>query len=472
MGSGVLTPRRGRADGSGVPTKVGGTLRCGGRCLEELADEHGTPLFVYDGGRALEQLAVLRAAFAPLAPLVAYSVKANPNLALLRAMAGAGAGADIVSGGELYRSLRAGMPPERIVFAGVGKTREEMRMGIQAGIKSFHVESEQEMDALAEVAEELDRSSDDAGPKAPKASPRPGSTAVAPMGVRVNPDVSSRTHRYTRTGHAAAKFGVPPEQAVELYRRARARPSLRPVGVGVHLGSQIREPAPFLRALDVVLDVVDRVRREAGVRLEYVDLGGGFGIADGEAAEIDVAALGRDVAARMEGRGMELVLEPGRFLVGDAGVLLTRALYVKRAGGKTFVVADAGMTELIRPSHYGGVHSVSLVRDEGHRAVERVDVVGPVCEQGDFLARDRRLPLPSPGALLCVHQAGAYGFAMASNYNSRRRPAEVLVLNGRARVVRRRESWQDLVQCETVRPAQSWSDVLRDRPRPGEAADA
>lgn len=446
MGAGLLD-----ATASSALTTVGGTLRCGGCCLEELADEHGTPLFVYDGGRALERLATLRAAFAPLEPLVAYSVKANPNLALLRAMAAAGAGADIVSGGELYRSLQAGVRPDQIVFAGVGKTREEMRMGIEAGIKSFHVESEQEMDALAEVAEGLDRSSDGgAGPSAPGAVSRPGSAVVAPMGVRVNPDVSSPTHDYTRTGHAAAKFGVPPEQAVDLFRRAHARPSLRPVGVAVHLGSQIRDTAPFLRALDIVLGVVDQVRRDAGLRLGYVDLGGGFGIADGEAGEIDVAALGRDVAVRLKGRGLELVLEPGRFLVGDAGVLVTRALYVKHAGGKTFVVTDAGMTELIRPSHYGGVHAVSLVRDEGHGAVERVDVVGPVCEQGDFLARDCRLPLPSPGALLCVHQAGAYGFAMASNYNSRRRPAEVLVLDGQARVVRRRESWEDLVRGEAA----------------------
>ena len=400
--------------------------------MAELADEHHTPLYVYDGGRLLDRIAAVRAAFAPLELLVAYSVKANPNLALLALVADADAGADIVSGGELHRALRAGVRPERIVFAGVGKTQHEMRLGLEAGIKSFHVESEQEMDALAEVAARLGR-------------------GAAPMGVRVNPDVSSPTHEHTRTGHAAAKFGVPPDQAVALYLRAEAHRWLRPVGVAVHLGSQIRQPGPFLAALDVVLEVAEQLRREAGLHLEYVDLGGGFGIADGEAGELDVAALGRQVTARMDGRGMELVLEPGRFVVGDAGVLVTRVLYVKRAAGRTIVVADAGMTELIRPSHYGGVHAVSLVRDEDAGAtVERVDVVGPVCEQGDFLARDRPLPLPSPGALLCVHQAGAYGFAMASNYNSRRRPAEVLVLNGEARLVRRRERWKDLVRGEVA----------------------
>lgn len=429
--------------GPGVLTRAEGTLRCGGRCLAELADQHDTPLYVYDGGRVLERLASLRTAFAPLEPLVAYSVKANPNLALLSMVADAGAGADIVSGGELYRAQRVGVPGERIVFAGVGKTRDEMRAGIEAGIKSFHVESEQELDALAEVAADLAR--------APGAGRAPESgRAPVPMGVRVNPDVASPTHEYTRTGHAAAKFGVPPDQAVELCRRAHADPSLRPVGLAVHLGSQIRQPGPFLRALDVVLEVADQVRCHVGLRLEYVDLGGGFGIADGEGGELDVAALGREVAACLEGRALELLLEPGRFLVGDAGVLVTRVLYLKRAAGKTIVVTDAGMTELIRPSHYGGVHAVSLVREEDGGASEQIDVVGPVCEQGDFLARDRRLPLPAPGALLCVHQAGAYGFAMASNYNSRRRPAEVLVLDGEARLVRRRESWEDLVRGEAA----------------------
>lgn len=429
--------------GAGVLTRAEGTLRCGGRCLAELADQHDTPLYVYDGGRVLERLAFLRTAFAPLEPLVAYSVKANPNLALLSMVTDAGAGADIVSGGELYRAQRVGVPAERIVFAGVGKTRDEMRAGIEAGIKSFHVESEQELDALAEVAADV------AGTGGPGRAPGSGRAAV-PMGVRVNPDIASPTHEYTRTGHAAAKFGVPPDQAVELCRRAHANPSLRPVGLAVHLGSQIRQPGPFLRALDVVLQVADHVRRHIGLRLEYVDLGGGFGIADGEGGELDVAALGREVAARLEGRGLELLLEPGRFLVGDAGVLVTRVLYVKRADGQTIVVTDAGMTELIRPSHYGGVHAVSLVREEDGGASEQIDVVGPVCEQGDFLARDRRLPLPAPGALLCVQQAGAYGFAMASNYNSRRRPAEVLVLDGEARLARRRESWEDLVRGEAI----------------------
>ena len=362
-------------------------------------------------------------------PLVAYSVKANPNLAVLELLARAGAGADIVSGGELYRALRAGIPADRIVFAGVGKSLDEMRYGIEAGIMSFHVESAQELEALGGLAAEMG--------------------AVAPVAVRVNPDVHSPTHEFTSTGHAAAKFGVFPDEAHEMYRRVAGHPALRAVGVDVHIGSQIRDPAPFLRALDVVLEVAERARRELMVELDYVDLGGGFGISDGAGEAMDIHALGRAVAARLRGRGLALVLEPGRFLVGDAGVLVTRVLYVKKSGTKTFVITDAGMTELIRPSHYGGVHSVSPVRENGRARVERVDIVGPVCEQGDFLARDRPLPLPPPGALLCVHQAGAYGFTMASNYNSRPRPAEVLVHGDHATLVRRRERYTDLIRGET-----------------------
>ena len=435
MGQGVLTPAR-----PPFP-RVGGALHCGSHALDDLAEKHGTPLYVYDADRALERLRTLQEAFAPAAGaptppppaprrlLVAYSVKANPNLALLRLFARAGAGADIVSGGELYCALQAGFPPGRIVFAGVGKTRREMRYGLESGIRSFHVESAQELEALARVAAGMGRE--------------------APVAIRVNPDVHSPTHEYTRTGHAAAKFGVSPDEALELYRRIAAHSHLRAAGVDVHIGSQLREGDPFLRALDVMLEVAGRVHRELGIGLAYADLGGGFGIADAEAGELDVRALGHEVAARLQGHGMELIIEPGRFLVGDAGVLVTRVLYLKRSGGKTFVVTDAGMTELIRPSHYGGVHEVSPVREDGHGDVEVVDVVGPVCEQGDFLARDRLLPVPAPGSLLCVHQAGAYGFTMASNYNSRPRPAEVLVHGGRATLVRRRERYSDLIRGQT-----------------------
>lgn len=427
MGAGVLT-----AESPPFPRR-GGVLHCGAHSLEQLVHQYQTPLYVYNGDRIVERMATLEEAFAGMeaspSPLVAYSVKANPNLAVLELLARVGAGADIVSGGELYRALHAGIPAGRIVFAGVGKSADELRYGIDAGIMSFHVESAQELEVLGDLAAEMG--------------------AVAPVAVRVNPDVHSPTHEFTSTGHAAAKFGVFPDEAHEMYRRVAGHPALRAVGVDVHIGSQIRDPAPFLKALDVVIEVAERARRELGVELEYVDLGGGFGISDGAGDAIDVRALGHAVAARLQGRGLALILEPGRFLVGDAGVLITCVLYVKQSGKKTFVVTDAGMTELIRPSHYGGVHSVSLVRENGRAPVERVDIVGPVCEQGDFLARDRPIPLPRPGALLCVHQAGAYGFTMASNYNSRPRPAEVLVHGDRVTLARRRERYDDLIRGET-----------------------
>ena len=424
MGTGVLSPAR-----PPFP-RLGGVLHCGSHSLEALADEHGTPLYVYDGDRALERLSTVRDAFRGPELLVAYSVKANPNLALLDLFARAGAGADIVSGGELYCALCAGIAAERVVFAGVGKTRDEMRQGLESGIRAFHVESAQELEVLGALASELGRE--------------------APVAVRVNPDVDSPTHAFTRTGHARAKFGVSPREALALYRRIAVHPHLRAVGVDVHIGSQVREASPFLRALDVILDVAARAGRETGAAIEYVDLGGGFGIEDPVAGELDLPALGREVALRLQkaSRPLQLVVEPGRFLVGDAGVLLTRVLYVKRSGGKTFVVTDAGMTELIRPSHYGGEHAITRVREGRQAPAEEVDIVGPVCEQGDFLARGRSLPLPSRGTLLCVHQAGAYAAAMASNYNSRPRAAEVLVHDGRAALVRRRERYSDLVRNE------------------------
>lgn len=407
--------------------RVQGRLQCGGVDLADLAEVHGTPLYVYDGSRIRARLASLREAFAPVSPLVAYSVKSNPNHHIIRLLVEAGAGADIVSEGELQRALEAGCPPEKIVFAGVGKTDQEMVSGLRAGIRAFHVESVQEMDVLEAVAA--------------------GLGLRAPVGVRVNLDVLSPTHEYTQTGHRASKFGVAPDDAIDLYRRAAGHPHVGAVGIDVHIGSQIRDTRPFLEALERALALVDRVKRELDLDLDYLDLGGGYGVADGVAEDLDVEALGDGIRERMEGRDLELILEPGRYLVADAGCLLARVLYVKQAGGKTFVITDTGMTELIRPSHYGGIHPIQPVIDRS-RAGRTVDVVGPVCETGDFLARDRELPEVERGDLLWVGITGAYGFTMASNYNSRPRPAEVLVEDGVARLIRRRETVRDLYRAE------------------------
>jgi diaminopimelate decarboxylase len=410
--------------------RVQGELRCGGFSLVELAERFGTPLFLYDLNAIEARYHAFAEAFAEVDHLVAYSVKANGNLAILNRLGRLGAGADIVSLGELDRALRAGIPPERILFAGVGKTEAELRASLEVGIYAFNVESRGELERLDRVATQLGK--------------------PAPFAMRVNPDVASPTpHEYTRTGHAESKFGVGPSEALEAYRWARERPHLRARGIDVHIGSQILDPRPYFQALTRVLELVEPVRA-LGCELEFVDIGGGFGVQYDESPGLVLRDLAECLLPALRAVGLRLVLEPGRFIVGEAGALLTRVEYVKRSGGKTFVIVDGGMSELIRPSHYGGYHAIEPVvaRPRAERRV--VDVVGPICESGDFLARNRELALPEPGDLLAVRTAGAYGFAMASNYNGRRRPAEALVEGELVHLVRRRETLDDLVRGETI----------------------
>lgn len=414
-----------------------GVLHAGDRSLEALADEFGTPLYVYDAGVLEERIHSFQEAFSELDFLLAYSVKANGSLALLDRVARSGAGADIVSGGELFRALRAGIPADRIVFAGVGKTEEEIRAALDAGIHAFHVESEGELRLLERVARESGR--------------------VASFSVRVNPDVEAPTpHAYTRTGHATAKFGVPIPLALELYGWAAEREALRIRGVDVHIGSQVGAVAPYRTALHRVLEVVDALADD-GIPVEYADLGGGFAVPEEEhAVRLEPEAVARVLVPELKGRGLRLLLEPGRSIVAEAGILLARVLYVKEQGGVTFVVTDAGMTDFLRPSHYDGFHRIEPVREPRERPVRAVDVVGPICESGDFLGRDRGLPLPEPGELLAVRDAGAYGFVMAMQYNGRPRPAEVLVDGAEAHRIRRRETHEDLIRGEAI-PAREHS---------------
>lgn len=407
--------------------RVDGELRCGDVPLSGLADRFGTPLYVYDIRHVERRIRVFQEAFAGVDHLLAYSVKANGNLAILRRLAALGCGADITSSGELYRATRAGIDPGSIVFAGVGKTAGEMREALTKGIYGFNVESAGELERLDAVAAEMG--------------------VRAPFAIRVNPDVLSPTpHEYTATGHAETKFGVPLPHAAELYRWACARPHLLARGIDVHIGSQIVDPAPYLQALEGVLGLVGDLRA-AGMELEYLDIGGGYGISYDAGPSLDVHELAGEVVPRVRRAGLRLVLEPGRSVVGDAGVLLTRVQYVKRAG-KVFVIIDAGMSELIRPSHYGGYHEIERVEAREARPSETVDVVGPICETGDFLARDREIELPEPGELLAIRTVGAYGFTMASNYNGRLRAAECMVDGGRATLIRRRETLADLVRGE------------------------
>jgi diaminopimelate decarboxylase len=403
-------------------------LHCGTTPAEELARRFGTPLYVYDTQWIRERVTAFQEAFGEVDHLLAYSVKANGNLAVLRVLAGLGCGADITSGGELFRALTAGIAPEQIVFAGVGKSREEIVMALDHGILAFNVESAAELERIESVAREMD--------------------VQARFGIRVNPDVLATTpHHYTATGHAATKFGVPWLETPALYAWAVGRPHLDPIGIDVHIGSQILEVEPYVRAVDRVLELAGDLR-SAGVALQYLDIGGGFGISYDERPGLDIQALAGRIVPRTRQAGLRLVLEPGRSLVGEAGVLLTRVQYVKRAEGKTFVIVDGGMSELIRPSHYGGFHGIEVAGPTEGRPVQPVDVVGPICETGDFLALDRPMPVPEQGDLLAVRTSGAYGFAMASNYNGRPRPPEVIVDGADVQLARRRETYEDLIRGE------------------------
>ncbi|MBI4408554.1 MAG: diaminopimelate decarboxylase [Gemmatimonadetes bacterium] len=406
-----------------------GKLYCEDVAAEALVAAHGTPLYVYSRAAILERYREFDGAFAPLDRLIAYSVKANGNLSLLRLLARGGAGADIVSGGELHRACLAGVPPERIVFSGVGKTVAELAAALEAGIYGFNVESEGELRALAELGAALGK--------------------PAPVALRINPDIESPTpHHYTRTGHLTTKFGIPSEDALRLYELAASTPGLRVRGIDVHIGSQILEVEPYRQALLHVLVLVDELRAR-GIALEYLDLGGGFGVSydDGGAAPV-AADFAEALVPHLAVSGLKLVLEPGRYLVASAGLLLTRVLYVKEMGGKRFVITDAGMNDLLRPSHYAGYHHVEPVQRHGGRPVVRSDVVGPICETGDFLALDRALEAAREGELLAIRTVGAYGFSMASTYNARPRPAEVLVEGGSVRLIRRRETYDDLIRGE------------------------
>jgi diaminopimelate decarboxylase len=407
--------------------RVGGVLHCENVPMQELVARWGTPLYVYSQNAIRDRFRELDDALSPVPHLIAYSVKANGNLAVLRTLADLGAGADIVSGGELHRALLAGIPPERIVFSGVGKTVIELAAALSAGIYAFNVESEGELCALSDLACAMG--------------------TRAPVALRVNPDIDTPTpHAYTRTGHAATKFGIAAARARTLYSIAAKMPGVRVRGIDVHIGSQILEVGPFRQALDYVLDLAHELKREE-VELEFLDLGGGLGISYEGGPRISAAEWADEIVPAVAATGLKLVVEPGRFLVGESGALLTRVLYVKEGGGKRFVITDAGMNDLLRPSHYSGWHAVEPVEPHG-RARGHVDVVGPICETGDFLALDREMEVPKPGELLSIMTVGAYGFSMSSQYNQRPRPAEVMVDGAEATLVRRRETVDDLVAAE------------------------
>jgi len=404
-----------------------GQLCCEHVPLAALAEEFGTPLYVYSENHIVGQWQALDKAFRGLDHLVCYAVKANSNLAVLRALAAAGAGFDIVSAGELERVIQGGGDPTRCVFAGVGKTVAEIERALRCGIGCFNVESEPELARIAAVAQ--------------------GLGCRAPIALRVNPGVDPDTHHYISTGKHESKFGISIKHARAVYRRAAALPAIAIRGVQMHIGSQITKVAPYALAIRKMLPLVEQVRRLAPDTLEFFDIGGGLGITYRQENPPTAQQFAAVVKPLVRELGLRIVLEPGRFIVGNGGVLLTRVQYLKQTPVKRFVIVDAAMNDLIRPSLYSSHHEI-LPATKRRGPVVKVDVVGPVCESGDFLAQGRRLPAVAEGELLAVMSAGAYGMAMSSNYNSRPRAAEVLVTGDQYRLVRRRESLAELLAAE------------------------
>ena len=407
-----------------------GQLCCESVPLTKLADAVGTPAYVYSKAALLDSYRAYDHAFKDVPHLICYSIKANSNLAVIATLARAGAGADIVSGGELQRALRAGVPAKKIIFSGVGKTRDEMRDALKAEILLFNVESVGELRALDEVARELG--------------------TRAPVALRVNPDVDPQTHKYIATGLKSAKFGIPHTQALAAYEEAAGLRGIQVVGADMHIGSQLTKALPLGDAVARVAALVKQLR-ERDVEITTIDVGGGLGIRYRDETPPTHAEYATVLLPALKELGVTVLLEPGRSIVGNAGALLTRVLYHKPTDAKTFVVVDAAMNDLVRPAFYDSYHAIVPVAEARAAApVETADVVGPICESGDFFAKDRALPRPEEGDLLAILSAGAYGFAMASNYNTRPRPVEVLVDGDRYTIVRRRETFEDLVAGETI----------------------
>lgn len=396
--------------------------------LRVLAKKYGTPLYVYSQGTLERHVESYHKAFKGFPHVICFAAKANSNLAVLGVLGKKGAGADVVSGGELHRALKAGIPASKIVYAGVGKTEEEIRYALKSKIMMFNIESGQELEEINRVAGRM--------------------KTRAPIALRINPDIDPLTHPYISTGLRKYKFGIPMEEALEHYRLADGMKNVDVVGIHKHIGSQITEVTPFVDALNRILTLVDELK-EHGLGIRYLDMGGGLGIPYNHETIAPPRELARRVLPLLRGRNLTLVIEPGRSISGNAGILLSKVLYLKKGPGKEFVIVDAGMNDLMRPTLYDAYHEILPVRKS--RAGKIVaDVVGPICESGDFLAREREIQKPQRGDLIAVMSAGAYAFTMSSNYNSRPRAAEVMVKGRRHYIVRERETYRDLTRGEKI----------------------
>ncbi len=395
-----------------------------------LAAEHGTPAYIYSKAAISEQFLAYQQAMGDHPHLICYAVKANCNIAILNVLAKLGAGFDIVSGGELERVLTAGGPAQKIVFSGVGKSHEEITFALQKGIHCFNVESITELERIERIALSL--------------------KAIAPISIRVNPDVDAGTHPYISTGLKENKFGIDIDSVVDIYRWAASRPHLKILGVDCHIGSQLTEIAPFINAMDRVLLLIDRLTEE-GITIEHLDLGGGLGVRYQDEQPPAIEDFIKAIRQRLGERDLRLVLEPGRSIVANAGVLLTTVEYLKDAGEKNFAIVDAAMNDMLRPALYGAWLNIETVSDNKQTNTAIYDIVGPVCETGDFLGKQRSLAI-TEGDLLCIHSSGAYGMAMSSNYNSRPRAVEIMVDDNISHVIRARESRADLMRGEFMLP--------------------
>ncbi len=406
----------------------GNELYCEGVAVERIAKEVGTPFYLYSNATLEHHFKVFDEVFSDLPHITCYAVKANSNIAILDIFGRLGGGADIVSGGELFRALRAGIPPDKIVYSGVGKKIEEIDFALKSDILMFNVESPQELRVIDDRAGALGKK--------------------ARIAIRVNPDVDPKTHPYISTGLKKSKFGIDIKKALDEYRNARELKNIEIAGVDCHIGSQITQIEPFRDAIRKIKELVLTMKSE-GFEIKYLDLGGGLGIPYNSEEPPHPFDYGKTLMEEVRDLGCTLILEPGRVIVGNAGILVTKVLYTKEGEEKSFVIVDAGMNDLIRPSIYGSFHFIQPVSKEDRKDV-MVDVAGPICESGDFLAKERQMPEARPGEILAVMSAGAYGFAMSSNYNSRPRVAEILVQGDQYHVIRKREGYEDLIRMEKI----------------------
>jgi diaminopimelate decarboxylase len=403
-------------------------LQCEGISIREIAEKVGTPFYLYSYHTLVRHFTVFDDAFKGIPHIICYSAKANSNLALLRLFVNLGGGVDVVSGGELYRALKGGAAPHKIVFSGVGKREDEIEYALKTGILMFNVESFQELQVINEVAGRI-------GEK-------------APIAIRVNPDIDPKTHPYISTGLKQNKFGIDVLRAPMAYRLASQLPNLKIVGIDCHIGSQLVEVEPIIEALRKLKELVENLRKK-GMEIQYLDLGGGLGITYEDEEPPHPIEYASTILEEIRGFGCTLILEPGRVIVGNAGILVSKVLYTKENEEKRFVIVDAGMNDLVRPSYYGSYHQILPVKEETREEIV-ADVVGPICESSDFLAKGRKIPNLLSGELIAIMSAGAYGFSMSTNYNSRPRVAEVLVRDDQMFVIRQREGYEDLIRGEKI----------------------